>query len=223
MKAKQLYVIFVLIPMLLAGCTSGQHQSQDLILELPKIDPSTNHPTNISKLSYGEARDVISFELDAKINNVSTEYISNLVSQIRYGSLGKEKKILLIFLLGQLHPSDTNSIEVLIENIDLMAEKTDTYSMPMWAEGDYPAEGALMTIEKPSIPHVLEHLRTENNELRRHLMCGVLVVLNSHNGQVFNEADGKTTAQNQVKQMIAEESDQAKKANLELALKELEK
>ena len=68
---------------------------------------------------------------------------------------------------------NTNSIEVLIEDIDLKATKFDEpASLPRW--GFYPAQQALIKIGEPVVEPILNHLPTEISELRRRLMCDVL-------------------------------------------------
>lgn len=191
-----------------------------------KFAPCVTNPPDISKLSYDEASDAVNSDvmdiMGARVKNICHEYITNLVNEIRHGNLDDDKKVLALYFLGALHPSDTNSIEVLIEYIDLKASRFDPAISPRrW--GEYPAEEALIVIGFPSINPILEHLPTETNELRRHLMCKVLILVESRKGQVFYRSDGKMTAENQINQKISDESDPVKKANLELALKELEK
>jgi hypothetical protein len=71
----------------------------------------------------------------------------------------------------------------------------------------YPAEMALMVVGKPAVPAILKDLPTEENPLRRHLLC-----------EVLKYVEGKDMAEAEIKQKLAEDS-----ANLSLALKEFEK
>ncbi|MGH7976620.1 MAG: hypothetical protein ACREDS_00530 [Limisphaerales bacterium] len=138
------------------------------------------NPPDFNKLSYDEANTVVDSEDDLigrGIKKICPEYITNLVNQIRNGALNSDNKTLAIYLLGELHPDDTNSIEVLIENIDFKATKFDhilktRISIKRW--GSYPAEEALIKIGRPVVDPILNHLPTENSELRRQLMCDVL-------------------------------------------------
>jgi hypothetical protein len=69
----------------------------------------------------------------------------------------------------------------------------------------------------------MQHLSGETNELRQHVMCEVLVETEAKKGSLYSKTNGQAIAQNLVKQMISDEPDPAKKANLEKALKDLEK
>jgi hypothetical protein len=189
-----------------------------LVLNLQANDSGTNDvradsAPDFAVLSYDDA--------DAKVNEMvgsliykpdkkpPIEYFDSLVSQLRGGRLTDEKKVLVIYLLGELHASDLNSINVLIENIDLKAPRIDPrFDIVRW--GDYPAEEALVRIGKPAINPILDHLLEEKNKLRRHLMCEVLL-----------KVEGKEAARMQMKQRFDKESDISKRANIELALQGL--
>jgi len=129
------------------------------------------NPPDFSKLTYEEANKATYSETRRK---TCPEYTANLVNQIRYGKLSNDNKVLAIFLLGELRPSDTNSLEVFIEDIDFKASRFDEpAAFPRW--GLYPAEEALMyKVGKPAVNPILNHLPSETNELRRQLMCDVL-------------------------------------------------
>lgn len=134
-------------------------------------------PPDFAHISYDAASDAVRSDenniMGSQVKRIGTEYITNLVGQIRSGNLNNEKKVLAIYLLGALHPVDTNSIEVLLDNIDLRATRFDPGVRPMrW--GEYPAEEALIRIGKPAIEPILNHLPIENSELRRQLMCNVI-------------------------------------------------
>jgi hypothetical protein len=172
------------------------------------------NPPDFTKLSYDEASHAVDLDDDlivaTKVKKICPEYIENLVSQLRVDHLTNNNKTLAIYLLGILHPSDSTSIEVLIESIDFQTSKFDPKTGPMrW--GQYPAEEALVKIGKPVVDPILEHLAAETNELRRHLMC-----------QVLRQVEGKETAQDQIKQRLGSESDSIKQSNLQSALKEFE-
>ena len=141
---------------------------------------STNHiilPPDFSKMSYNEANGAVNAETDLivgrRTKQIGTEYIANLVNQLQSGQLNNDNKVLAVYLLGELRPSDTNSIEVLIENIDLKAKRFDLKTdLQRW--GPYPAVEALVKIGKPVVNPILDHLPPEASELRRQLMCNVL-------------------------------------------------
>jgi hypothetical protein len=183
-------------------------------------DLSTNtdqivFPPNFGEMSYGDADkavgELIRSVLVMRPKSASPEFVSGLVNQLRQGKLTDEKKVLVVYLLGAVRPKDTDSVEVLIENIDLKAPRMDmAYDIPRW--GPYPAQDALIRIGVPAINPILGHLPGEGNELRRSLMCGVL-----------KSVERKETAVGQLKQQLILEANTAKRANLESSLKELEK
>jgi len=182
------------------------------------------NPPDFSKLSYHEAEEAGFSEADQiaiGAKKICPEYITNLVNELQNGRLDDNRKALAIHLMGSLCPTDTNSIEVLIKYIDLkdtnLVSKTRT---ALW--GAYPAEEALVCIGKPSVNPILQHLPNETYELRRHLMCEALVLIEGKNDAMFNESDGKAKVHGQITNLLAAESDSSKKANLELALKGVE-
>jgi hypothetical protein len=130
-------------------------------------DCVTNPPA-FSEMSYQVASQAVNDELRKKL---CPEYIGNLVEEIRHGNLGNNK-VPAIYLLGELRPHDENSIEVLIENIDLKSPPNPLLAPLRW--GEYPAEEALIKIGKPVVEPILNHLPKETSELRRQLMCDVL-------------------------------------------------
>jgi hypothetical protein len=151
-----------------------------IITNAQNSDCVTN-PSDFSILSYDKASAAVDSEDDLivwrKIKKICPEYIANLVNEIRQRQLNADNKVLAIYLLGELRPSDTNSIEVLIENIDLKATRFDhllktRISIQRW--GEYPAEEALIKIGQPVVIPILNDLPSETNQLRRKLMCDVL-------------------------------------------------
>jgi hypothetical protein len=190
------------------------------------------NPPDFTKMSYKEA-DEASWKEDNLIGTgwkrICPEYVTNLVNELRTGQLDNDRKVLVIWLLGEfwlygkLQAADTSTVEVFIEYIDLKATKFDPKGRARrW--GDYPAQEALMyKVRAPAANPILQHLPTEGNELRRHLMCEVLRHVESWKGKLFDAAYGKATAQSQVEHELAEEPDSLKRANLKAALKELEK
>jgi hypothetical protein len=133
------------------------------------FDCATN-PPDFNKLSYEEADNML---YDETRKRICPEYIANLVTEIQRGNLSDDKKTLAVYLLGELHPIDTNSIEVLIGCIDFKTIKLDGKTrFSRW--GQYPAKEALIKIGKPVIDPILNHLPDETNPLRRQLMCDVL-------------------------------------------------
>jgi hypothetical protein len=142
-----------------------------------KMQNCVTNPPELNKMSYEEADQAISSEEDSilstKIERICPEYITNLVIEIRSAQLNNNNRVLAIYFLGELRPSDTNSIEALIDYIDLKASRFDPKTrFRRW--GQYPAEEALIKIGKPVVDPILNHLPKETSELRRQLMCNVL-------------------------------------------------
>jgi hypothetical protein len=165
------------------------------------------NPPDFGKITYDEADRLVRSE-HRKV--VCTEYITNLVFQLQSGELKSDNKVLAIYLLGCLRPQDTNSIEVLVMNIDFQASVFDLAgSFPRW--GKYPAEDALIKIGASTVEPLLSHLANKNTNLRRRLMC-----------EVLKKVEAKDAAEKQIDQRIQSESDLTRQANFKLALKELE-
>jgi len=76
---------------------------------------------------------------------------------------------------------------------------------------------------KAVVNPILNHLPSETNELRQHLMCEALVRIEGKKGPHFDEAEGKKIVQDQIKDKLVSKQDPAKHANLEAALKEVTK
>jgi hypothetical protein len=163
--------------------------------------------TNLGKMSYKEASDSVNNIIDQNRKLVAT-----LVGEIRQNDFPADSKLCAIYLLGELRPNDINAVDALMENIDYVATRGDIrISIARW--GKYPAEEALEKIGMPAVHVALTfYLPKEENQLKRHLMCNVL-----------QGALGEDIAITILKKWIAKESDPQKSANLELALKELEK
>jgi len=170
-------------------------------------------PPDFAVLSYDQASTAVNAEVASivvqHIRKPGPEYLSTLDMQLQYGHLNNDNKILAIYLLGELRPSDLDSINILIDTIDLKAEKFDRIlktgiSIVRW--GDYPAEEALMKIHKPAVSPIVNHLPTEGNELRRHLLC-----------EALRRIEGKAAALADIQQKLP-----AVQTNLQSALKEVE-
>ena len=197
--------------LLCLAITAYRAEAQDS----PNNSGCVTNPPNYGSLSYADADKATDSEanliVSEKVKKICPEYITNLVKQLRYGHLTTDNKVLAIYLLGELQPSDTDAIEVLIELIDLKATKSEPPGRPpRWPE--YPAEGALMTIGMPAANPILNHLPTETKNLRRHLLC-----------EALKHIEGKEPAEDHIKQQLSTETDPKRRANLEAALKELKK
>ena len=182
----------------------------------PPSGCATNMPDFIH-LPYEQAVEVVELEIGDFMYNAGKkacpEYITNLVHLIQHGQMSNGNRVQAIYLLGFVRPVLTNSIEVLIEDIDYVAETfKPTSPRRRWTQ--YPGPIALAAMGKPVIDPVVHHLAMETNELRRSLLCdafrpqGVL---------------GQEGAVDLLKQRISGEADPLKRANLELALKLFEK
>jgi hypothetical protein len=134
------------------------------------------NPPDFANLSYEKANEEVGSEdnlISRGAKQICPEYISNLVNELQKGNLSNGNKTLAVYLLGELHPSNTNAIEILIENIDFRTSKIEPNLRPVrWRL--YPAEEALIKIGKPVVDPILNHLPNETNQLRRQLMCDVL-------------------------------------------------
>ncbi len=164
MKTHQIYFSFLFLAAVLIA-----HAQE------PQTGCVTN-PPNFSKLSYNEAKIAVFSEEDliaTGVKKICGDYITNLLNQLEYGHLTNDIKAVAIDLLGTLHPSDSNSIEFLIQNIDFERTKFDPPTR-ISTQAKYPAKEALMKIGKPVVDSILNHLPTEANQLRRQLMCDVL-------------------------------------------------
>jgi hypothetical protein len=184
---------------------------------LKNADCVTN-PPDLSSLSYEAASAAVDAEEGKR---TCPEYVTNLVRQLLQGNLSRDKMVLVIYRLGELRPSDTNSIAILITYIDLKATKFDPKArFPRW--GYYPAEEALMKIGSPALIPILNDLPRETNPLRRHLMCEVLIFVEGKRGGNVNQAEGRKVVLRQVQVKLGNESDPVKRVNLELVLKKVE-
>jgi hypothetical protein len=163
--------------------------------------------TNLGKMSYKEASDSVNGIIEQNRKLVVT-----LVGEIRQRDFPADSKLCAIYLLGELRPRDASAVDALMENIDFVATRGDIrLGIARW--GKYPAEEALEKIGMPAVHVALTfYLPKEEDQLKRHLMCNVL-----------QGALGEDNAITILKQWIAKESDPHKSANLELALRELEK
>lgn len=180
----------------------------------PSGSGCATNPPDLVNLAYKAANEAVNSEVDSitwsKTRRICPEYVTNLINQIRYGTLSGDNKTLAFYLLGQLRPSDTNSIEFLIQNIDFKATRVDPkLRFPRWS--DYPALDALIWIGKPVVEPILAHLAGETNELRRALMCSVL-----RSGLVL----GNAGTVDRLRKRVNEETNPARRKNLGLALKE---
>jgi hypothetical protein len=213
---KKLIVIYC--PIFLLVTMLGLHVQQSNA----SSDCVTN-PPDFGMLSYQAADSAVYSEEDLigrKVRKICPEYITNLINQLQYGQLRRDNKALAIDLLGALRPSDSNSIEYLIQNIDFERTNFDDPNR-ISTQLKYPCEGALMRIGQPVVVPILNHLSTETNELRRHLMCEILAFVNKPMNASISE--GKKKAQQQISQKLAAEMDITKQANFKAALKDLEK
>jgi hypothetical protein len=173
-----------------------------------------SNPPDLAHLSYEKGSEAVTLQLHDiadGLKGMGPAYITNLVNQIRRGGLDKERIVLAIYLLGELRPDDTNSIESLIEMVDLKASRFDPPTRPIrW--GPYPACEALIKIGKPAANPIYRHLLAETHDLRRDLMC-----------QVLKRVEGNESARSRISAMLTLETDVAKRANLTSALEQLDK
>lgn len=191
----------------------------------PHLDATAN-PPNFIGMSYNDGRHAVDYEVDSilvtKTKKINGQYIADLVHQLRDVRLSNDKKVFVIYLLGELSPPGASSIEALIEYIDLKATKLEPkgrISVQLW--GEYPAEEALIKMGLPTVNPILNHLAIEKDTLRRHLMCEVLIRVEGKKGLNFNAAEGKHVAEDQIKEKLAQESNPERRANLQAVIQEL--
>jgi hypothetical protein len=168
---------------------------------------ATKKITNLGQMSYNEASSTVDAVVDQKRQLAIT-----LTKEIAQPNFPPDSKTCAIYLLGELCPRDISSIDALVENIDFVASRRDIgLTIGRW--GTYPAQEALVRIGMPAVYVILRvYLPTENDQLRRRLMCSVLqAVLGKDIGTII------------LKQRLDKESEPTKKANLQAALQELEK
>ena len=151
--------------------------------------------------------DVLSAEVDKAVQAYSG-VTNEIIAQVQRGHLPNEGMLYAIVLLGQLRAA--NAATVLIEKIDFKPAKKDTSGgIGRW--GPYPAQEALVKIGTPAVNMVLDKLPTEQNDLRRQLMCSVI-----------SDAVGKRVADAMLRFRYEEEHDAAHRANLEAAIRVLQ-
>jgi hypothetical protein len=162
---------------------------------------------NLGQTSYDEASSTVN-----AVVNQNRQLASTLTKEIERPNFPSDSKTCAIYLLGELHPRDISSIDALAKSIDFVASRRDIgITIGRW--GEYPAQEALAKIGMPAVYVILQvYLPTENNQLRRQLMCGVL-----------QGVLGKDLGAIAVKQRIDKESEPIKRENLQAALRELEK
>ena len=148
-------------------------------------------------------------EISSGVDKASRGYIeviNEVLGQVRRGQLSNEGMLLAIVLLGQLRA--VSAVTTLIENIDFKPERRDSAGgIGRW--GAYPAQEALVKIGTPAVNMVLDKLTTEQNGLRRQLMCAVM-----------SDAVGERVADAMLRFRSEEERDNPSHlANLEAAMR----
>ena len=129
-----------------------------------------------------------------------------LIHQIEAHESSANAKTLAAYLLGEMRAR--RAVVALADNIDLKAPRIDPKDRKgRW--GEFPAQEALHKIGRPAAAEVIVRLRTEQNQLRRKLMVGVI-------RGVYGDDLGRLFVQNR----LAKETDPMHKQNLNLALKE---
>ena len=202
---------FVILVLIIMAGTLAKAQDQKT-----SLDCFTN-PPDFEKLSYDELSVKVDVEADTinmEFKKTCPEYISNLVNQIQSEKLSDDKKILAIYFLGELRPTNSLSIETLINYIDLKADplahiNKNRIDVKRW--GLYPAEEALIKVGEPAVNLISNHLDNEVNDLRRQLMCEVLL-----------QVEGGEAAKDLVKRKIDGCTNSTAQTNLVKALKQLE-
>ncbi len=82
------------------------------------------------------------------------DLVAELTGQLRSKTLSNASRVYIVYLLGELRPADPSAITLLIENVDLVAEKTDLrIRPPRWSS--HPAEEALAKIGRRASDMIL--------------------------------------------------------------------
>jgi len=197
MKIQHLIPILFLV----AFCTVSAQTNK-----APDYSSAVAIVSNLGKMPYIDASDAVN-----EIAGLNRELVARLVEEIRQSDFPPDSKLCAIYLLGQLRPKDINATQVLVDNIDFVAQQQDRrLNIARW--GMYPAEEALGKIGMPAVEVILDiYLPKESNQLRLNLMCAVL-----------QDVLGKEIGVTIVKQRLDKELDPLRKTNIELALKRLE-
>lgn len=196
MKYKTTVVFWICILSIvnLTNCKDNtMANKKDYLIKIP--DFSSQSSSSISK------------DVDQIVNSHNA-IVANIVEQLQKEAISDENKLYAIYLVGQMRA--IGAISTLIENIDFPAPKADS-SVAIGRWGMYPAQEALSKIGQPAVNMILDKLPGENHELRRRLMCFVLV-----------DVDGIEVAQFMLKHSLAKETDPSRKGNLQSALMILE-
>jgi hypothetical protein len=182
---------------------------------------STKPPDFTRLPSYKEMN--VALDAVLRLHPVLTPaYASNLVYQIREDNVSTEAKVYAIFLLGELRSTNIFAIEALVDRIDLKAPRSEpALRLRLW--GEYPAVEALEKIGLSAVNPILNRLPNEGIAFRRHLMCKVLIFIEGKKGGNVNQAEGRKVVLKQVQDKLGNESDPAKRVNLELVLKEVQR
>ncbi|HEY7424926.1 MAG TPA: hypothetical protein VH682_11910 [Gemmataceae bacterium] len=145
-------------------------------------------------------------EAAAQVLESYEKVIGELIRQMADPKSSANAKTLAAYLLGELRV--VRAVTTLADNIDLKAPRIDPkFRRGRW--GEYPAQEALNKIGPAAAGEVVVRLRTEQNQLRRKLMVGVI-------RGVYGDDLGRLFVQNR----LAKERDPMHKQNLNLALKE---
>jgi hypothetical protein len=195
MKRLAVVIACVSVPCILAAAGGGGNdvtEPSSYAVEIPAFRTA----------SYDEADTAVNEAVQAR-----GAVIDNLLIQLRDPALPNEAKVHIVYVLGQWRAD--KAVTALVDMIDLMAVRVDPKLAPgRW--GLHPAQEALARIGRPSVTLILKKLGGENNELRRRLMCMVLI-----------DVEGKGIAALRVQKVLEATDDPAQRANLEAALTEL--
>lgn len=195
------------LPFLIIGAT----MAQSLVCAGNPMANCVTNPPDFQSLSYDKAYEAMTYDEAWRLKEVCPEYITNLVNQIRSKKIPSDNMGPAIYLLGVLRTTNSMAIEALIDIIDFKATKLEPKSrIRGW--GEYPVVDAFWYIRKPAVEPLCSRLCIETNDLRRELMCKSLMNI-----------EGWETALGRVRKLSAVEKDDARRKNLEAAVKELEK
>ena len=144
-------------------------------------------------------------------------FSSRVIDQLSNEKLGGDKKALAFYLLSEVTPRDTNSIQAAIKWIDFKVNVP--HSDPKWRNlhpwSSYPARDALLRIGEVSVGPIVQDLPGETNGLRRQLLCAVVSTFGRTN---WTTAWQPKPAIEHLRQMRATETDAVRQQNIDAAL-----
>jgi hypothetical protein len=141
---------------------------------------------------------------DALVENYHTTE-KELTSQMDSGKTSASRKLLLIYVLGEMRSSW--AVPSLVGIVDFPAPFLKGLPSDISPWGHYPAVDALTSIGNPSVTRIIDVLSTETNPLRMQLMFTVIY-----------QVEGNKRGRIDIEDALATTKDDSAKRNLQNAL-----